>query len=114
MFVLAEQFFSREVSSKAGGRTTKVGATIKKKIHGYFQFHVYKQRMQRTVTSSYFLEGRVACYCNMAALAHWTLYLPPSSKNEPAEWLIEGRRKRRNVLTNQKILIDIYVDPVLN
>ena len=32
MFVLAKQFFSRKVSSKAGGRTTKVGATIKKYI----------------------------------------------------------------------------------
>ena len=28
-----------------------------KKVHGYFQFHVYKQRMQPTVTSRYFLEG---------------------------------------------------------
>ena len=30
MFVLAKHSFSREVSSEAGGRTKKVGATMKK------------------------------------------------------------------------------------
>ena len=39
------QFFSREVSSKAGGRSRKVCASIKK-VHGYFQFYVHKHRMQ--------------------------------------------------------------------
>ena len=35
MSVLAQHFFLREVSSKVGGRTKKVCATIKK-VHGYF------------------------------------------------------------------------------
>ena len=35
VFVLAEWFFSREVSSKAGRRTKKVGATIKKKKNAW-------------------------------------------------------------------------------
>ena len=37
-------------------------------MHDYCQFHVYKQRMQPTVTSSYFLEDGFACYCKMATL----------------------------------------------
>ena len=46
-----------------------------------FSFDVYKQRLQSTLTSSYFLEGGFACYCKMAArtlilCAHWALHLP--------------------------------------
>ena len=57
----------------------------KKKVHDYFQFRGYKQRMQLTVTAIYFLESGFACYCKMAALtlilcAHWALCLPPLSE----------------------------------
>ena len=64
---LPSNFFSRGVSSKAGGRTWMVGVSILK-VHGYFEFHVYRHRMQPTFTANYFLEGGFPCYCKMAAL----------------------------------------------
>ena len=67
MFVLAKQFVSRGVISKSGGRTRKVGASIKK-VQGYVQFHVHKHGMPPTFTPCYFLEGECACYCEKAAL----------------------------------------------
>ena len=67
---------------------------LKKKVHSYFQFHVFKQRMQPTVTSSYFPGGGLSCYRKKAALtlilrAHWALYyLLPFRKSE--QWPIAG------------------------
>ena len=93
---LPSNFF---LSSKAGGRTWMVGVSILK-VHGYFQFHVYRHRMQPTFTASYFLEGGFACYCKMAALtiivcAHWSLCLPPLSKSDKR--LIGGQGKQTDL-----------------
>ena len=57
-FILAEQFSQGRLVEKLV-HTTKVGATIKK-VNGYFQFYVYKQRMQPTVISGFFFEGGFA------------------------------------------------------
>ena len=67
---------------KAGMTKNKI-----KKVHGYFQLHLYEQRMQPAVTSSYSLEGGFAYYCKMFAVtlilcANWALYLSPLSKIE--------------------------------
>ena len=61
MFILTKQFFSREVGSKAGRHTRKVGATIKK-VYAYFQLHIYKHTMQPTSYRQLLSEGGFACY----------------------------------------------------
>ena len=53
----------REVSCRDGEHIRKMGATIKK-VHGFFQFHVYKQGIQPTSychVLSGWLEGGFAC-----------------------------------------------------
>ena len=67
MFVLAERFVLKGNKQQSQSRTTKVSATIKKKVHDYFQFHVYKQRTQSAVTPSYF--GKV----DLLAITKWLL-----------------------------------------
>ena len=74
---------------------------------------MFINRMQPADTFSYFLDGEFVCYCKMAAVtpilcAHWTLYLPPLSKNE--QCLIGGRRKWKETdFTSWKLSLTFYV-----
>ena len=71
VFVLAKQFLSREVRSKDGGCTRKVGATIMNNKSVYklitFSFMAINIGCNQQVTASYFLKA------GLLAVAQWLL-----------------------------------------
>ena len=77
-----------------------------KKLQGYFPFHVYKQRMQPTVTSSYFLEVDLLA---IILCADWAYSCLPLVRTNSGYLEAEGNENK--LIGKLKVIIDISCGP---
>ena len=74
----------------------------KKRVHDYFQCQVYKDRMQPTVTSSYFLEVDLLA---VTLCADWTYTCLPLARTNSGK--LEADENEKKLIGNLKVITDI-------